>query len=184
MRTKNSADRKREEQRDELWPGSADWIWDPSDKENVGFATMSRLLPWIMVLIRHLAGKGKDPTGIYWELWCRDMGQGIIQINDEQECAYASGYTSSRALRTWREHVQLLVDLHFLKVERNGNREVGYVLLLNPLKIARWYHERNKAPNGWWTSFANRARDIKADISQSLDPATLTKKLRVATTAP
>jgi len=184
MRTKNSADRKREEQRDELWPGSADWIWDPSDKENVGFATMSRLLPWIMVLIRHLAGKGKDPTGIYWELWCRDMGQGIIQINDEQECAYASGYASSRALRTWREHVQLLVDLHFLKVERNGNREVGYVLLLNPLKIARWYHERNKAPDGWWTSFANRARDIKADISQSLNPATMTKKLRVATTSP
>ena len=117
MRTKNSADRKREEQRDRvLSPGSADWIWDPSDKENVGFATMSRLLPWIMVLIRHLAGKGKDPTGIYWELWCRDMGQGIIQINDEQECAYASGYASSRALRTMAgTRTRSLVHLHFLK---------------------------------------------------------------------
>ena len=126
-----------------------------------------RLLPWIMVLIRHLAGKGKDPTGIYWELWCRDMGQGIIQINDEQECAYASGYTSSRALRTWREHVQLLVDLHFLKVERNGNREVGYVLLLNPLKIARWYHERNKAPRRLVDVVRQAVRTTSRPISHS-----------------
>jgi hypothetical protein len=171
MRNKNNADRKREGQRNELWPGSAAWIWDPYDEENtVGFATVSRLMPWILVLIRHLAGRGKDPSGIYWELWCRDMGQGIIQINDEQECAYASGYTSSRALRTWREHVQLLVELHFLKIERNGNREVGYVLLINPLAVARWYHEQNKAPDGWWASFSNRARDIKADVSHALDP--------------
>ena len=172
MRNKNKADQKREDQRNELWPGSSEWIWDLFDEENtVGFATISRLMPWIMVLIRHLAGKGKDPTSIYWELWCRDMGQGIIQINDEQECAYASGYVSSRALRTWREHVQLLVDLHFLQTKRNGNREVGYVLLLNPLAVARWYHEQNKAPEGWWTAFTQRAREIGAPKPPALEPS-------------
>jgi hypothetical protein len=177
MRNKTPADRRREDQRNDLWPGSSDWIWDIHDEENsVGFATISRLMPWITVLIRHLAGKGKDPSGIYWELWCRDMGQGIIQINDEQECAFASGYASQRALRTWREHVQLLVDLHFLKVERNGNREVGYVLLMNPITVSRWYHEQNKTPEGWWISFSTRAREIKADISRSLDPRTTAKK--------
>ena len=93
MRNKTKADQKREDRRNELWPGSAEWIWDVFDEANtVGFATISRLMPWITVLIRHLSGKGKDPTGIYWELWCRDMGQGFIQISDEQECAYASGY--------------------------------------------------------------------------------------------
>jgi len=180
MRNKNSADRRREDQRNELWPGSTEWIWDPSDEENVGFATMSRLMPWIMVLIRHLAGKGKDPTGPYWEMWCRDMGQSIIQINDEQECAYASGYTSSRALRTWREHMHLLAELYFLKIERAGNREVGYVLLMNPLKVARWYHEQGKAPEGWWSSFSNRAREIKADVSQSLNPTATVRKPKSA----
>lgn len=182
MRNKNKADQRRENQRNDLWPGSAEWIWDIHDEENtVGFATVSRLLPWITVLIRHLAGKGKDPSGIYWELWCRDMGQGIIQINDESECAFASGYTSQRALRTWREHVQLLVDLHFLKVERNGNRVVGYVLLMNPLAIARWYYERELTPDGWWASFSNRAREIGADVSRSLDPMTTNKNLMPGT---
>ena len=171
-RQKNKADQKREEQRNEIWPDSAAWIWDPSDADVKGFATMSRLMPWIAVLIRHLAGKGKDPTGIYWELWCRDMGQGIIQINDEQECAFASGYSSSRALRTWREHVQLLVNLHFLKVERNGNREVGFVLLMNPLAVVHWHHLHSKLPDGWWTSFNQRAREIKAKIPSPLGPMT------------
>jgi hypothetical protein len=172
MRNKNKKDQKREEQRNELWPGSAEWIWDLFDEEStVGFATIPRLMPWIMVLIRHLAGRGKDPTSVYWELWCRDMGQGIIQINDEQECAYASGYVSSRALRTWKDHVHLLVNLHFLKIERNGNREVGYVLLMNPLAVARWYHEQNIAPEGWWTSFTQRAREIGAPMPSALMPA-------------
>jgi hypothetical protein len=172
MRNKSKADQRREDQRNELWPGSAKWIWDLNDQENtVGFATISRLMPWVMVLIRHLAGKGKDPTGIYWELWCRDMRQGIVQINVEQECAYASGYVSTRALRTWREHVQLLADLHFLKTERNGNREVGYVLLMNPLAVARWYHDQGMDPPGWWTAFTQRAREIGAPIPPALDPA-------------
>jgi len=174
-RQKNKADQKREEQRNEIWPDSAAWIWDPSDADVKGFATMSRLMPWITVLIRHLAGKGKDPTDIYWELWCRDMGQGIIQINDEQECAFASGYSSSRALRTWREHVQLLVNLHFLKVERNGNREVGFVLLMNPLAVAHWHHLHSKLPDGWWTSFNQRALEIKAKIPLPFGPMTPSK---------
>lgn len=176
MRGKNKADQRREDQRNELWPESAGWIWDLNDEENtVGFATVSRLMPLIMVLIRHLAGKGKDPTSIYWELWCRDMRQGLVQINDELECAFASGYVSSRALRTWREHVQLLVELNFLKTERNGNREVGYVLLMNPLAIARWYHDRNMDPPGWWAAFTQRAREIGAPIPLALDPASTAK---------
>lgn len=171
MRKKNQADQRREQQRNDLWPGSEDWIWDPSDTANViGFATVSRLIPWITALIRHLAGRGKDPTGVYLELWCRDWGQGIITISDELDCAFASGYTSTRALRTWREHVQLLVDLHFIKTERCGNREVGHVLLLNPLAVAHWYHKQGKTPEGWWASFTQRAREIKATIPEPLAP--------------
>jgi|LNFM01.1.fsa_nt_gb hypothetical protein len=172
MRQKNQADTKREQQRNDLWPGSGGWIWDPSDTANVvGFATMTRLMPWILSLIRHLSGKGKDPTGVYLELWCRDRGQGIISINDEQEHAYAAGYMSTRAVRTWREHVQLLVDLHFLKVERSGNREVGFVLLLNPLAVAHWYHLQGRTPDGWWVSFTQYAREIKSPMPPPLGPA-------------
>jgi hypothetical protein len=43
-RIENAQDRKRTQLRERLWPGSARWIWDFQDKENVkGFATMTRL---------------------------------------------------------------------------------------------------------------------------------------------
>src|SRR5262249_17789560 len=64
----SSADRRRQQLRDQLWPGSADWIWDINNKEAVvGFATVPRLLPLIMCLIRHLAGgkKSGDPSQVY-----------------------------------------------------------------------------------------------------------------------
>jgi hypothetical protein len=174
MRKKNTADRKREVARNELWPGSAACIWDPTDTEStIGFATMPRLMPWIMVLIRELAGKGINPTGAYLELWCRDWGQGIISITDEQEHAYASGYRGQRGLRTWREHMQKLADLHFIRIVGKGSRAIAHVLLLNPLAVAHWYHTEGLTPPGWWAAFRDRAREIKATIPPPLDPATI-----------
>src|SRR5690242_4781551 len=101
-RKSNSADTRRKNLRERLWPGSEAAIWTMSDGEVVGFATIPRLMPWILHLIGDLAGKAGDPSYVYLELWCRDFGQSIISISDEQECAFAAGYKSNRALRTWR----------------------------------------------------------------------------------
>lgn len=167
---------KREEIREEFWPGKASLIWDPSSQKLKGFVGVSRLTPWITTLIRHLAkAKSGDPTGVYWEFWCRHMGQGIVEIKDEEECAFAAGYTSSRALRTWRDHVQMLKDLGFADFTEVGNRKVGYVFLPNPLGIARWYSDKGKTPKGWWASFRSRAREIGADIPDSIDPELFSK---------
>ena len=162
-----NADRRREATREEIWPGSSNVVWNPGDDDVKGVATVSRLMPWIAALIRHLADKGKDPTGVYWELWCRDFGQSIVEIKDEEEHAFAAGYTSNRALRTWREHVHLLSDLGFVLIEAVGNREIGYVLLVDPLALARSFHEQKRTPPGWWNSFSKRAKDIGAIIPAS-----------------
>jgi hypothetical protein len=166
----NSADRKRRELRDQLWPGSADWIWDLNDTKNVGFATVPRLLPWILHLIKILVDGEKtgDPSPAYFELWCRDFGQGIISISDEEKCAYASGYSSTRARRTWRGHMQKLVELGFIRVVADGNREYGHVLLLNPLAVCARLRAQKQVPEEWWTAFVSRASEIGAKITEPL----------------
>ena len=163
---KNAA--RREEIREEFWPGSAAWIWDPTSQKLKGFVGVSRLMPWITTLIRHLSKSG-DPTGVYWEFWCRHMGQGVVEVKDEEDCAFAAGYTSSRALRTWYEHVRMLADLHFIDFKEVGRRRVGYVLLPDPLAVARWYYERDRTPKGWWASFKSRAREVGAEVPNPID---------------
>jgi hypothetical protein len=138
-------------------------------------------MPWILHLIKILCNgeKNGDPSPAYLELWCRDFGQGIISIADEQECAYASGYSSSRALRTWRGHMLRLVELGFILAKAEGIREYGQVLLLNPLAVCVRLRRENKVPDAWWTSFARRATDIGAPIPQPLD---LTQRVERPTT--
>jgi hypothetical protein len=165
-RRENVGDRKRRNLRDQLWPGSARLIWDFTDREGVvGFATIPRLMPLVMHLIKILSGPGSgDPSPVYLELWCRDFGQGIVTIADEAECAYASGYSSTRALRTWREHMLRLVELGFILHKREGLREYAHVLLLNPLSVCARLNAAGKVPEEWWTAFVRRANEIGATI--------------------
>lgn len=168
----NSADRKRTSLRNRLWPGSAGWIWDLNDREGViGFATIPRLMPLILHLIKHLSSEGGtgDPSPVYLELWCRDFGQGIVSVGDEMECAYASGYSSSRALRTWRGHMLRLAELGFIMHRQEGLREYGQVLLLNPLAVCARINEEGRTPDGWWAAFVHRASEIGAPIPEPLD---------------
>jgi hypothetical protein len=165
-------DRRRRDLRDQLWPGSAAWIWDINDNKGVvGFATIPRLMPWVLHLIKILTNGEKtgDPSPVYLELWCRDYGQGIISIADEMECAYASGYSSSRALRTWRSHMLKLVELGFIFAKAEGIREYGQVLLLNPLAVCARLKKEGRVPDEWWTSFSRRASDIGAPIPPPID---------------
>lgn len=165
-------DSRRRNLRDTLWPGSANWIWDINDHEGVvGFATMPRLMPWILHLIQIITQGEKtgDPSPVLLELWCRDYGQGIVSILDESECAYASGYSSTRALRTWRTHMLRLAELGFIMIKRDGFREYGQVLLLNPLAVCAGLNRAGKVPEEWWTAFARRAGEIGAVIPDPLD---------------
>jgi hypothetical protein len=98
------------------------------------------------------------------ELWCKDWGQGIISIQDEQECAFAAGYSGNRAVRTWKERMYALVELGFILAKQEGNREYGQVLLLNPLAVAARLRGEGRVSDEWWTAFVRRANDIGAKI--------------------
>jgi hypothetical protein len=166
-RKQNAHDEKRTMLRNQFWPGSATEIWDFKDPDTKGFATIPRLTPLILHLIRILVAKRSgDPSSVLLELWCRDFGQGIVRIADEQECAYSSGYSSNRALRTWRGHMLTLAELGFIRTKRKGNHEYGHVLLRNPLLVCVELHAVGKVPDEWWTVFLERASEIKAEIPE------------------
>jgi len=165
--SENRTDRKQRELRDQLWPEAASWIWDRNDKENVkGFATIPRLLPLIMILIKELAAKGEgDARLAYLELWSRARDNHIISITDEDDIAYASNcIKQKRATRTWADHMKVLERLGFILIAPDGHHDIGHVLLLNPLAVAARLHKEQKTPARWWSTFTRRAAEIGAKI--------------------
>lgn len=173
MSSENTIDQRQRALRDEFWPDAATWIWDRTDKANVkGYATIPRLLPLIMILIEELSEKGEgDARMAYIELWSRARDSQIVSIVDEEEIAFASNCTNQkRAVRTWKDHIKVLKRLGFILVEADGNREIGHILLLNPLAVAARLQQEGKVSARWWTTFRRRAVEIKAQIP---DPSTL-----------
>lgn len=167
MGSENGIDNRQRALRDELWPEAAAWIWDRTDKANVkGYATIPRLLPLIMILIDELSEKGEgDARLAYLELWSRARDNHIISITDEEDIAFASNCTNQkRAVRTWKDHIRVLKRLGFILVESDGNREIGHILLLNPLAVAARLHDEGKTSARWWSTFKRRAVEIGAKI--------------------
>jgi hypothetical protein len=155
---------KRTELRESFWPGSDRLIW--SRQKCDGFATVPRTLPLILRLIKELCPKG-DPSRVYVDLWSRVHDEGFVDVTDTEEFAYSAGYSGTRAVRTWREHVQSLVDLGFIMTKERGARDVRYVLILNPYHVVAKMRKDSKVPEEWWVAFVAQAQAIGADISCS-----------------
>ena len=149
------------------YPEAASWIWDRTDRANVkGHATIPRLLALIMILIDELSEKGEgDARMAYLELWSRARDNHIISITDEDDMAFTSNCTNQkRAVRTWKVHIKVLKQLGFILVESDGKREIGHILLLNPLAVAARLHGEGKTSARWWSTFRRRAVEIGAKI--------------------
>ena len=166
---KNRAAIKRGELRETFWPKSKELIWVPDAKVTVGWIRISRLIPLVMHLIKKLAKKGKgNPSLVYLELWARSWDDGIVSIDDEKSFAFGSGYSGSRAVRTWHEHMLILQELGFIKIASAGVREIAHVLMVNPLQVcAELVADKSrkfKGKDDWWNEFRSRAIAIKANI--------------------
>jgi hypothetical protein len=152
--------KRRLELRNQLWCDAPNVVW--SRKENDGYTSIPRTIPLLALLISQLSEKG-NPSGVYWDIWCRAFDEGFIEVTDEQEFAYSSGYTGNRALRTWQEHIKALESLGFIRLAPKGNRQIGYVLLLNPYIVVKRLREEGKVPEqAWWNAFTARMSQIGA----------------------
>lgn len=153
------ADQRRRELRDSLWPGVGR-VWDRRKED--GYTTIPRTMPLIMTLINLLV-KNQDAARVYLELWSRVYDEGFIEMVDEQEHAYASGYVTKRNPRTFGERMQVLVDLGFIEVKPKGKWKFGYVLLHHPHDVVETLMETREVPEEWRTTYLHRMQQIGAE---------------------
>ena len=160
-RPTRAAERRRE-LRDEFWPGAEPLVWNRLAEK--GFTTVPRTIPIVMTLIKELTNNG-DASRVYLDLWCRAFDEGIVEINDEEECALSSGYPEgTRHIRSWRERVGQLVELGFIAARPKHARKYGYVLVLHPHQIVCRLHasQPERIPGWWWRLYSSRMREIRA----------------------
>ena len=159
------ADRRRLRMRDELWSDAEDLVGKSEEK---GWWRASRVLPLLLTLARDRRITGNlDCSSVYLELLSRDFGQGLIEILDEDEHAFFSGYCGKRATRSWRERVSKLEEAGFLKIAPKSNRKLGFVLLVNPHRVAGQLREAGKIDDDWWRLYRNRLEAVGAELASA-----------------
>jgi len=136
--------------------------WNRHDEK--GFTTIPRTLPLIATLIRHLTKRG-DASRAYLDLWGRALyDTGFIVINDEEEMADSCGYGGTRKVRTWRERVDVLVDLGLIEIAPKGKRKFGYIFIVHPHDVVQRLRRGKKVPDWWWSLFDTRIAEIRATL--------------------
>jgi hypothetical protein len=157
-------DMRRLARRDSIWPDSVEEIYNKANE--AGFCTIPRTVSLVGTLIRHLS-ETKDPSRVYVDLWTRQRDDGFVDVEDPEELAQSAGYPiPPRNLRTWKEAIEELARLGFIKTSSKGTRKHKYVLLLHPHDVVEKMRAENpKAiPDWWWEVFVNRVQDIGAKL--------------------
>jgi len=151
----NAADVRREQVREQLWPGSSNEIFDR--KKHDGYSTVPRILSLILGLIEDLADKGKNSSRVYCELWFRCFDDKLVEVKDENEIAYASGVT----VRRWKERIAELEKLGFVRTRPAGRLTYGYILLRNPYTVVKELIDAGKVQDAnWLGAYTRRAAEI------------------------
>jgi hypothetical protein len=151
---KKAAELKREQIRDSIFPDSANDIYNRTIHN--GYSTVPRTIGLMLTLIERLADKGKNPSRVYCELWFRTYDDKLIEVKDEAELAYSSGLT----VRRWRERIEVLNRLRFIKTAAIGSRKFGYILLRNPHNVVQEIKRSGVIPAEWWAAYTKRCVEI------------------------
>src|SRR4051812_47794406 len=92
--------------RDQMFPDGQLRAWP--DRESKGWCRVPRTLPVILSMLdrdKDLKG-GKDVTRTYLALLAHNWDEGLVVVSDEAEFARMSGFTGTRAVRSWRERMR------------------------------------------------------------------------------
>lgn len=163
-----SADEKRMAVRQMYWPDVADedlWL----RKKNVGFTTIPRTMSLIGRIMDQMAGKGFPLFGTYLALWCRVYDEGFVEIRNDRELAFESGFSGTRGEVTWRTRMRMLRDLGFIDIRKGLASDLQYVLIFNPIKVIAAIYERQQLNHDIaYQALLNRLIEIGAnDLANS-----------------
>lgn len=162
---------KRLEERERIFGDCGQLVWDY--KHAKGYAPVPRILPLILRLLTKDGGKAKgNPGRVYHDLWSRSFDAGFLKLDDEDSAAYSAGYDGERGTRTWRDHMRYLVEQGFIRVERNGFKEFGYILLIDPFRVvASKIKSGALSDRAWINAFTARCSEIGAVLPDELKAA-------------
>lgn len=148
--------------RDEVWP-EVDPVAIWNRRKSDGYTTIPRCMTYILAIIDQLSGKN-PLASTYLTLWCHVFDEGFIQIKNEDEFAFESGFTGQRAKTTWRNKMKTLAKLGFIRTSRGRSGDYYYTLLINPFHvIKKEYKEGNSLINkDAYFSLLERAEEIGA----------------------
>jgi hypothetical protein len=148
--------------RDSLWPElDEDDLW--LRKEKVGFTTIPRTMSLIGRIMDQLSGKGFPLFGTYLSLWCRVYDEAFVEIRNDREAAFESGFSGPRGAVTWRARMKKLQELGFVDIKSGLASDFQYVLIFNPiLVIAQTYRTKNLQDPAY-TALMIRLVEVGAD---------------------
>ena len=137
---------------EDLWTGEAE----------KGFFQAPRSLPLVLALLSTKAiSENRDPSSVYLELFSRQRGEGVVEMVQEAEHAFAAGYSGSRAVRTWQERMKILEDIGFIRTVNAGNQRYKYVALIHPTNVIQRLREKNMVDDSWWNAYLANKRETK-----------------------
>jgi hypothetical protein len=160
-RSSRSAGERRTKLRETLWPDIKESdLWLRSQR--TGFTTIPRTMSLIGQLLDRAAGKGTPVLSTYLTLWCWIYDEGIVEIRNQRELAWESGFSGNRAEGTWRTRMRRLEELGLIKTRPGLAGQFQYVLLLNPLKAIQRLYASN-TDDLLYVTFLARLTQIGAD---------------------
>lgn len=172
---KNKIDSKQQELRNRLWPEiTEEHLWQRQNSKGAyskGFATMPRTMPLMLAIMDDMS-KNKPVSSTYLELFCRGFDDCVIILNKPKEMAFHAGFTGQRAERTWRERLQILTDLGFIRLKEGPSGAMSYALILNPYHVIQGQYGKHPGVTAdKYNALLARALEIGAtDLDQPSSP--------------
>jgi len=161
-----SADAKRAALRETFWPGlTEDKLWIRTKR--TGFTTIPRTLNLVGRVMDQLSGKGFPLFSTYFTLWCRVFDEAFVEIRNDREVAFESGFSGTRGSVTWRTRMRKLQELGFIDVRPGLASDFQYVLILNPIHAIVANYQRQNLPQDFaYTALMTRLIEVGADDLQ------------------
>lgn len=155
--------------RNKIWPDLEDSeLWDRHKYD--GFTSIPRTLPIIMNIIDNLT-KSKPAAKTYLTLWGQAYDEMYISLKNQEDLAFQSGLTGQRAVRTWKERMESLAALGFIKIAAGPRGTFSHAVVLNPHFVIRRLHAAGEAglTEAAFNTLVERANDITAkDMEEDL----------------
>lgn len=155
---------KRENIKNQHWPEEEAW----EGANETGWFTAPRTLPLILQVIdsKKISGNS-SPSRVYIELLSRHLSHGIIELGSENDHAYASGYTTSRGIRTWKDQMKTLEEKGFIKTKSLGSQLYKFVIIVHPAKVMQKLYDDGLIEKSLWEVFQQRQQDVKESFKRN-----------------